>query len=167
TGTTVTFTVTSGSGSLTPATTTTNAQGLASALLTLGSTAGVNSVAVSSGSLAGSPLTFTATATSAGTNNSSGQSVTWVRQSKPVGVPGFLGWLILPFDPVSNTTLLWSNDGGIYSGHMRFYDASANAFTAMPGSGSNQDMCIPDQPNMPSDRHPDGQMAIDTKRNML
>ena len=163
-GATVTFAVTAGGGVLSPAIATTNTQGLASTTLTLGSNAGVNTVSASSGALTGSPLTFNAT----GTTSSQAQgTVTWTKQSAPAGLPGFLGYLTLPYDPVSNQTMLWSNDGGIYSSHMRFYNSAANAFTAIAGSGSNQDSCPPDLPNMPGDRHPDGQLAIDSKRNFL
>ncbi|RMF67218.1 MAG: T9SS C-terminal target domain-containing protein [Calditrichaeota bacterium] len=61
----VTFTVTGGGGNFggqTQTTVTTNAQGIASATLTLGPTPGTtNTVQASSGSLVGSPVTFTAT----------------------------------------------------------------------------------------------------------
>ena len=163
-GTTVTFAVTAGGGALSATSVPTSSQGLASVTLTLGASAGTNTVTASSGSLSGSPLTFTATGNTVQTG---GGTVTWVKQSPPTGLPGFLGYLTLPYDPVSNQTMLWSNDGGIYSSHMRFYNSTTNAFTAMPGSGSTGDACPPDLPNMASDRHPDGQMAIDTKRNFL
>jgi len=65
-GTNVTFTVTSGAGTTTPAspaTVATNAQGVASLTAwVLGSAAGANTVDATSGSLQGSPMTFTATA---------------------------------------------------------------------------------------------------------
>lgn len=62
-GISVTFTVTSGGGTVNPTTVSTNAQGMASTLLTLGPTPGTNLVVVTSGSLSGSPVTFSATAT--------------------------------------------------------------------------------------------------------
>jgi hypothetical protein len=163
-GISVTFAITAGGGTLNPVTTGTNAQGLASTTLTLGPNDGTNTASASSSSLTGSPLTFTAT----GTTVSQGQgTVTWTKQSSPTGLPGWLGWLVLPYDPVSSQTMLWSNDGGIYSSHMRFYNSAANAFTAIAGSGSTQEACPADLPNMPGDRHPDGLMAVDTKRNVL
>jgi hypothetical protein len=163
-GASVAFSVTSGGGTLNATAATTNSLGMASATLTLGPNAGANTVTASSGTLTGSPLTFTAVGS---TISSAPGTVTWVKQSAPSGLPGFLGYLTVPYDPVSNQTMIWSNDGGIYSSHMRFYNSSTNAFTAMPGSGSTSDSCPPDLPNMPGDRHPDGQMAIDTKRNFL
>ncbi len=58
----VVFAVASGGGSITGATATTNANGVATVgSWTLGSTAGANSLTASSGALAGSPITFTAT----------------------------------------------------------------------------------------------------------
>lgn len=62
-GVAVNFTVTSGGGSITPATATTNASGQASATATLGATAGANSFTVTSVGLSGSPMVFTATGT--------------------------------------------------------------------------------------------------------
>ncbi len=163
-GTVVTFAATAGGGSVNPASATSSSTGLASTTLTLGAGAGTNTVTASSGALAGSPVSFTAT----GGVAAQGQgTVTWTEQSPPAGLPGWLGWLTLPYDPVSNQTMIWSNDGGIYSSHMRFYNSKTNAFTAMAGTGSTQDACPADVANMAGDRHPDGQMAIDTKRNFM
>src|SRR5262245_43472308 len=69
-GVAVTFAVASGGGSVTGATRTTNAAGLAAVgSWTLGTTAGLNSLTATAGTLAGSPLSFTATGT-AGTASS-------------------------------------------------------------------------------------------------
>ncbi len=57
----VTFLVTAGNGTLTATTVVTNAQGLASSLLTLGATPGSNIVTATATGLSGSPVTFTAT----------------------------------------------------------------------------------------------------------
>jgi hypothetical protein len=59
-GTSVTFSVTAGGGSLSVAQVVTNAQGLAASTLTLGPVAGSNTVTASSGTLGGSPVVFTA-----------------------------------------------------------------------------------------------------------
>ena len=59
-GTTVTFTVTGGGGTIYPGAASTNSQGLASATLTLGPAAGTNTVVAASGTLTGSPSTLTA-----------------------------------------------------------------------------------------------------------
>ena len=64
-GTSVTFTVTSGGGTISPGSVSTNSLGLASATLMLGLTAGANTVTATSGTLTGSPITFTATGTGA------------------------------------------------------------------------------------------------------
>jgi adhesin/invasin len=65
-GTTVTFAVASGGGSITGATATTNASGIATVGgWTLGSTAGTNTLTASSAGAIGSPVTFTATGTAA------------------------------------------------------------------------------------------------------
>ena len=62
-GTTVTFAVTGGGGSVTPASVTTNASGIAAAGWTLGTTAGTNTLTATASGLSGSPVTFTATGT--------------------------------------------------------------------------------------------------------
>ena len=64
-GVSVTFAVASGGGSITGATTTTNASGIATVgSWTLGTSAGSNTLTATSAGLTGSPVTFTATATS-------------------------------------------------------------------------------------------------------
>lgn len=66
-GTTVTFSVTSGNGTITDAVATSNAQGIAAVgSWTLGSTAGTNTLQAVASGLTGSPVTFTATGTSSG-----------------------------------------------------------------------------------------------------
>ena len=61
-GVAVTFAVVSGGGSITGASTTTNASGIATAgTWTLGTVAGVNTLTATSPGLTGSPLTYTAT----------------------------------------------------------------------------------------------------------
>lgn len=62
-GTSVQWAATSGGGTLSPATVTTGASGLASSRWTLGPTAGTQSATATAAGLAGSPVTFTATAT--------------------------------------------------------------------------------------------------------
>ncbi len=63
-GVTVNFAVASGGGSVSPASVSTNASGIATLTSwTLGTTAGANSVTASSGTLTGSPVTFNATGT--------------------------------------------------------------------------------------------------------
>jgi hypothetical protein len=63
-GVSVTFAVASGGGSITGATTTTNASGIATVgSWTLGTSAGSNTLTATSAGLTGSPVTFTATAT--------------------------------------------------------------------------------------------------------
>ena len=61
-GVTVTFTVSSGGGSVSSASATTNASGIASVTWTLGTSLGQNTMTASVSGLSGSPLTFTATA---------------------------------------------------------------------------------------------------------
>ena len=62
-GATVSWSVTSGGGSLSATSTQTNTQGQASVTLTLGPATGQNTVTASATGLAGSPVTFTATGT--------------------------------------------------------------------------------------------------------
>ncbi len=62
-GVSVTFAVTAGGGKLTTTQASTDSQGLATTLFTLGANAGTNTITASSGTLVGSPVTFTATGT--------------------------------------------------------------------------------------------------------
>lgn len=69
-GVAVTFAIATGGGSVTGASTTTNASGIAQVgSWTLGSTAGTNTLTAASGTLAGSPVTFSATGTSGAAGN--------------------------------------------------------------------------------------------------
>src|SRR5438552_13484563 len=68
-GVTVNFAVQPGSGTVTPPTATTGADGIAAATSwTLGPTAGTNTLTATSGTLAGSPVTFPATGTAGAPN---------------------------------------------------------------------------------------------------
>lgn len=164
----VQFSVTSGGGSVAPALTASDSAGRASATLTLGAAAGVNVVAATAGSLAGSPVTFTASAVSEAPTGP--VSVTWSRQTANAPWPGWVGWLSMPFDPVSRQTILYATTSdyrGIYSTNVFFYDSASNKFTDVGGTGSKANACPADTATMPGDRHPGWQMAIDTKRNLL
>jgi len=159
----VIFAVTGG-GSLSATNVTTNTSGLASATLTLGPSAGTNTVSATSGTLSGSPITFSATGTTGSAN------ITWNVQPRTSPWPAFIGWGISLYDPNSLQTIWYlapANYGGIYSTHMFFYNSATGLFTDVGGTNSITDACPGDTPTMPGDRHPDGQMALDTKRNVL
>jgi len=167
-GVAVTFAVTGGGGSLSATTVNTDGNGQASSVLTLGPAAGSNTVTVSSAS--STPITFTANAISTPSPALGGASVNWTTQPRTNPWPAFIGWAASVWDPVSQQTIWYLAPGtytGIYSTHMFFYDAAANAFTDIGGTSSSTDACPVDTPNMPGDRHPSGQLAVDTKRNML
>jgi YetA-like protein/Bacterial Ig-like domain (group 1) len=160
----VTFSIIAGGGSLTAGQVTTNSQGMASTLLTLGPAAGTNTVVASYGTLIGSPVTFSAI----GTAGSAGASVTWNDQAQTSGWPGYGGYFTILFDPVAQQTILYSVLNGsesIYSTDLFFYNSTNNIWTHLGGTGSMVDNCVPDGPTWPGNRHPGWQMAIDTKRN--
>lgn len=166
-GVTVTFTVTAGGGTLSPATAATNSSGLASSTLTLGATVGTNTARAASGSLSGSPITFTANGISA----PSGSGVSWMPQTPTANWPGYVGWMVPQYDPVSQQILFYvgppSGAHGIYSTDIYAYKSATNVFTHISGTGSATDACPADSPTQPGDRHPGWQMAVDTKRNLL
>ncbi len=164
-GVTVTFAVKAGGGTLSATSVVTNSSGLASSILTLGSTAGPNTVTATSGALAGSPITFSATGATGGTT-----TVTWVQQPRTAGWAGYNGYVSLRYDPVSQKTVLYGVPAGsmsIYSTDMFFYDAPTNAFLYLPIYSDMVDSCPASTPTQPGDRHPYDQMAIDTKRNVM
>ncbi len=161
----VNFAVTAGNGHLVATMVATNSAGLASTTLTLGTSAGTNTVVATSGTLTGSPITFTATAVATGK-----ASVSWSQLPSIVGRPGTNGWFTLPYDPVSQQTIIYGVPAGsvsIYSSDIFFYNSSNDTFTHLGGTGSMIDACHDDIPTQPGDRHPYGQMAIDSKRNVL
>ena len=102
-GTSVSFAVTGGAGSLSATSVLTNAQGLAATFLTLGGSPGTNTVAATSGALAGSPVNFTATGL-AGRNSKCHLDA---KQSSNSSYPGYNAWLTIPYDPVSKQTILY------------------------------------------------------------
>ena len=55
----------------------------------------------------------------------------------------------------------------IYSNDVIFYDAGSSTWSWGPGTGAQDDLCIIDTPTMPAQRHPIGQMTVDTRRGLL
>jgi hypothetical protein len=163
----VNFAVTAGGGTLTVTSGATDSQGLASTVLTLGPLTGSNTVMASSGALTGSPVMFQATGSASG----SGSGITWILQPSTGGRPSFVGWTVPQFDPVSQQTLFYAGppEGphGIYSTDLWAYSSALNVFTRLVGTGSTGAACPADMPNVPGDRHPGWQMAVDTKRSFL
>lgn len=117
-GTSVGWAVTAGGGSIAPPASTTSASGVASAVLTLGPTAGANTATATVTGLAGSPLTFTATGEEIPTTSdvavgddffqpatiqvAAGTTVTWTWNAgatshsvQSVGSPGFTSSAIM------------------------------------------------------------------------
>jgi len=179
-GVSVTFAVTSGGGTLSTTSATTNSSGQASTTLTLGPGAGTNTVTASSTGLADSPITFTATAvsgsgggsgTSGSTGSGGGAAVTWTLQQAGSGWPSYVGWTYPQYDPVSQQTIFYvgppSGAHGIYSTDIYAYNSGTNVFTHITGTGSSADLCPADTATLPGDRHPGWQMAVDTKRSMM
>lgn len=126
-GTAVTWAVTAGDGSITPASSTSSATGIAQAVLTLGPDAGSNAATASSTGLSGSPVTFSATGTAIATTSdvvvgndffqpsairvSAGTTVTWTwtntsgtsHSVQSLGPPSF------------TSSSIMSGDGSTYS----------------------------------------------------
>jgi hypothetical protein len=161
-GVSVTFAVVSGGGTLSAANVSTDSQGLASSLLTLGATAGANSVSATSGALAGSPITFIANAVS-----SSSAPVTWRKSSSPVNhySTQYQQWR---YDPIGQNTIMYQTDNGsIYSNGIWQFRATSDTIQLLGTSGSTSQVCPSDTDTWPGDRHPVGQTAIDTRRNVM
>lgn len=166
-GAAVTFAVTGGNGKLSATAVSTDKSGLASSTLTLGQTPGTNTVTASSATLSGSSVTFTATATSAVVSNA---DVIWNQPPTTSGWPAGAAWLTLPYDPVSGQAILYGNPVGAsnpYSSDVFFYNSATNVWTHLGGTGGKGPSCTPDTPTQPGERYPMGQMAVDTKRNLL
>jgi hypothetical protein len=98
-GTSVTFAVTVGGGSLTTTTTTTDVNGLATTTWTLGTLVGAQTVTATSAGLAGSPATFSATGVVAGLRTWTGlASNQWtdVNSWAPLGAPASTDSVVVP-----------------------------------------------------------------------
>ncbi len=145
-GVSVTFAVGSGGGSITGATTTTNALGIATVgSWTLGTTAGPNTLTATSGTLSGSPVTFTVTGTagaaaSMALNLGDNQTVT-AGQAVPIA-PSVL--VLDGFgNPKSGTTVTFAvaTGGGSVTGGSAVSNASGIAtvgsWTLGAAAGSN------------------------------
>jgi len=162
-GVNVTFAVISGGGSLSATQVITDGQGLASSRLTLGSVAGANSVTASSSGLSGSPVLFTAT----GTVASLGQ-ITWRKSGVPLNPPHAPQWETIRYDPVGQVIIIYQSDNdSIYSNGFWNFKSSSETITKLGSSGTTSQTCPPDTDTWPGDRHPVGQTAIDTRRNVL
>ncbi|MBI2816877.1 MAG: hypothetical protein HYX72_08045 [Acidobacteria bacterium] len=150
-GVSVVFQVVSGGGKLTGGvsqlTATTNAQGRATTILTLGSAAGTNTVTATSGTLAGSPVTFAATGIAATAGPPA--KISAVSGSNQIGLPGLP--LVQPFVvqvtdanniPVSGVVIAFavtSGDGSLSVAQF-MTDASGQAsavLTLGPTAGPN------------------------------
>ncbi len=165
-GSTVNFAVTSGNATVASAVVSTNAQGLARAILTPGKNTGSLTVAATAANLTGSPVVFTENITRPTTTF----NVTWTKQTLATSKPGHTGYSTLLFDPVSEQTIVYSdltNSHSIYATDLFFYNAAANAWTHVSGTGDLTSVCPQDTPSVPGDRHPVGNMSIDTNRNYL
>ncbi len=170
-GTAVSFLVTAGGGSLSTTMASTDTQGLASTILTLGASAGANSVTASSGTLSGSPVVFSATGALPSQAPPATGPITWTLQSRTATWPSYVGWLVFLFDSVSQQSIFYAGPTigahGIYATDLYAYNALNNVFTRISGVGSRADVCPLDTPSQPGDRHPLWQMAMDTKRNSM
>lgn len=165
-GVSVSFTLSAGGGALEPPVAATDSEGRAATRLTLGPVAGTHTVLASSGTLVGSPITFTATAI----DGDLPTGITWKKPAAAANWPGYNGYLSIHYDPVSQQTILYGVTGGsksIYSTDLYFYNAAANTWTRLPGTGSKTSICHPGSDTWPADRHPIWHMAVDTKRNVL
>jgi len=110
----VSWSVTSGGGSLSVTSATTNAQGQAQTFLTLGTTAGTNTVSATANGLSGSPVTFSATGV-AGPASQIGLA-SGDNQAGPTGTALGAPFVVTVRDannnPVQGTSVTWSVTGG-------------------------------------------------------
>lgn len=96
-------------------------------------------------------------------------SVTWVNKTHSTGWPGYNGYLYDLFDHVSGQVMHYgirSVDSIIYSTDQFAYNTRNNVWTRIGGNTAATG-CTVTWPSWPTNRHPDGQMAIDTLRNRM
>jgi len=97
-------------------------------------------------------------------------TIAWTKQPKTAGWPGFTGYTTLQSDPVGLTVLFYGILGAsssIYSSNVFAYTTSTNSYQNLVGTNQLMTFCNPNTATIPGDRHPVGQMAVDTQRNRL
>ena len=96
--------------------------------------------------------------------------VRWTRMPRTAGWPGYVGWTVPFYDPISGQTLYYGSipgAQGIFATDVYAYHTLSNTFTHVVGTGSLGNTCLADRPGLPGDHHPVWQMAIDTKRKAM
>jgi len=86
------------------------------------------------------------------------------------GIPGMAQWLKIVYDHVSQRSIYYgirASSTSIYATDTFFYDSTTHTFPHLSGTGSLGNVCPADAPSMPGDRHPVGQMTVDTRRNVM
>jgi hypothetical protein len=63
--------------------------------------------------------------------------------------------------------ILFASNGGIYSNWVIAFNPTTNLWKTVSWTGGSSNLCDPDLPNMPGNRHVDMQSTIDTKRKVL
>ncbi len=97
-------------------------------------------------------------------------NVAWTRQSAAAGWPGYNGFLNDVYDPVSGQIQHYgvvAGSSSIYSSNQSAYNVGTGVWTGIGGNNSITSNCTVTWPTWPTDRHPYGQMAVDTLRNRL
>jgi hypothetical protein len=100
----------------------------------------------------------------------SSTTIRWAQKTPSAPRPKAIGYVEARYDPVSKTVLHYGiPQGGIYSTTMWSWNPSAGTwgYGAAENYNSSGNSCTLDKPNLPGDRHPYGQTAIDTRRNRL
>jgi plastocyanin len=123
-GTAVTWAVTAGNGSITPASSTTSASGIAQAVLTLGPDAGGNTATATGTGLSGSPVTFSATGTAIATTSDVEVGNDFFQPST-IQVPAG-----------TTVTWTWTNTGSISHSVQSLGSTSFTSSSIMTGDGS-------------------------------
>lgn len=85
------------------------------------------------------------------------------------GAPGTNDWYKYVYDPVGHCTRVWANGGGsiIYSTEMYCIKADGTVMQDWKTTTVGGVDACPSDATVPTDRHPLGLLAVDTKRNLL
>jgi hypothetical protein len=161
TGRTVAFSVTAGGGSVSVTQASTDAQGQASCILTLGAAAGSNTVAAGFGSL--SPAVFTATAT---------KTATWLKSTITSSTPYFRGYNRVVYDVTGKRALTMASDNAntSYGNSFWGYDTASHAWTQKTTTGSPDQCIAPLGSNPaahPANRNTSHNLTYDTTRGAM
>jgi hypothetical protein len=99
-----------------------------------------------------------------------GADITWTKLRGTAGLPPYNGWFTWPYNPATHEIQHYGAGPGantIYSTALMRFRPAANTFSYVVGTSATANACTPDTATVFGERHPMGQMAVDSKRGVF